>query len=136
MHVIYSLSKDHVTQLHSLYGNEWWTNNRTLDETKSCIQGSQIVIGLTDENNTLAAFVRVITDFTFKALIFDLIVDKNFREKGLSRQLISLVKNHSDLTRVSHFELYCLPELKEFYQQFDFTDEIDGIQLLRYENIQ
>lgn len=135
MHVIYSLSKDHITQLHSLYNNEWWTNNRTLDETNRCIQGSQIVIGLTNESNILVAFVRVITDFTFKALIFDLIVDKEFRGTGLSSQLIKLIKNHSDLNRVSHFELYCLPELKEFYKQFDFTDEIDGIQLLRYTNI-
>lgn len=135
MHVIYSLSEDHVKQLHSLYGNEWWTNSRTLDETKRCVKGSQIVIGLTDENNVLIAFVRVITDFTFKALIFDLIVDKNFRGKGLSRRLISLVNNHTDLKHVSHFELYCLPELKDLYKKFEFSDELDGIQLLRYEKI-
>jgi len=99
-----------------------------------CVQGSQVVIGLTNDNNKLVGFVRVITDFTFKALIFDLIVDKDFRNKGLSKRLVTLVKEHTDLEHVKHFELYCLPELKEFYKQFNFSDQTDGIIVLRCEN--
>jgi len=134
MDVIYSLTEDHIKQLHSLYKNEWWTNNRSLDETMQCVQGSQIVIGLINDNNTLIGFVRVITDFTFKALIFDLIVDENYRRKGLSKRLISLVKTHTKLRNILHFELYCLPELVGYYKKLGFLDDIDGIRLLRHIN--
>ena len=134
MEVIYKLSINQIKDLHSLYKNEWWTKNRTLEETKKCVHGSQICIGLIDKNNILIGFVRVITDFTFKALIFDLIIKSEFRGKGLSKKLMSLVKAHENLKDVTHFELYCLPELEGFYKQFEFSGEIDGIQLLRYKN--
>jgi predicted GNAT family N-acyltransferase len=134
MKTIYELTPKQIEQLHCLYKNEWWTKNRTLDETERCVNGSQLCIGLIDENNDLKGFVRVISDFTFKALIFDLIVKKEFRSMGLSKELLSLVKNHKSLIDVKHFELYCLPELESFYKQYGFTSEIDGIKLLRCTN--
>lgn len=134
MEVVYKLTTKQIEDLHRLYKNEWWTANRTIEETKKCVNGSQICIGLIDKNETLKGFVRVITDFTFKAIIFDLIIENNYRGQGLSKKLISLIKKHEDLTNVKHFELYCLPELEVFYKQFEFTGEINGIKLLRYVN--
>ena len=133
MEVIYKLSNSHIQDLHDLYRNEWWTNKRTFDQTKNCVEGSQIVIGLV-ENNKLLGFVRVITDFTFKALIFDLIINNKYRSQKLGKKLMHLVKNHEKLKDVVHFELYCLPEHKDFYKQFNFSDEISGIELLRCNN--
>jgi len=134
MEVIYELSTNQLESLHSLYKNEWWTKSRTLEETIKCVHGSQVCIGLIEKNNDLIGFVRVLTDFTFKALIFDLIIKSEYRGKGLSKKLMSLVKAHEKLKNVKHFELYCLPELEGFYKQFEFSGEIDGIQLLRYKN--
>lgn len=133
MEVIYELSNNHIQDLHNLYKNEWWTNKRTLEETGKCIQGSQICIGLI-ENNSLIGFVRVITDYTFKALIFDLIINSEYRANNLGIKLMRLVKNHTELKEVTHFELYCLPELVDFYKQFEFSEEMGGIKLLRCNN--
>jgi len=47
---------------------------------------------------------------------------------------MSLTKSHIELKEVTHFELYCLPELIEYYKQFDFSEEIGGIKLLRCNN--
>lgn len=134
MDVIYELTENHIQDLHNLYRNEWWTNKRSLDETRRVVRGSQICIGLV-ENDSLAGFVRIITDYTFKALLFDLIIDSRYRHKGLGKQLIALAKTHEKLKHVRHFELYCLPELKDFYAQLGFSDDLDGIALLRYNNI-
>jgi len=133
MEVIYKLSENQIKDLHNLYKNEWWTNQRTLEETRNCVHGSQICIGLI-ENNTLIGFVRVITDYTFKALIFDLIIDSNYRKKSLGKKLLNLIKSHEKIKNITHFELYCLPELKGFYEQFGFSGEIGGIELLRCNN--
>ena len=133
MEVIYVLSESHIQDLYNLYSNEWWTDKRTLAQTKNCVEGSQVVIGLV-ENNKLIGFVRVITDYTFKALIFDLIIDKEHRSKKLGKKLMHLIRKHEKLKDIVHFELYCLPELKSFYEQFNFSDELDGIELLRCNN--
>lgn len=130
MDVIYELTESHIQDLHNLYKNEWWTNQRTLQQTTQCVEGSQICIGLLD-HNTLIGFVRVITDYTFKALILDLIINNEYRAQDLGAKLMQLVKDHKKLKQVTHFELYCLPELIDYYKQFDFSEEIGGIKLLR-----
>lgn len=135
MTVIYNLSENHVAQLHALYQQEWWTNSRTLEETKKCVAGSQICIGLVSPNDELIGFARVLTDFTFKALIFDVIVRKDQRKTGLGDKLIFLIKSHEKLQEVKHFELYCLPEMFEFYAKHGFTTSTGDIRLMRFSNV-
>lgn len=134
MNVIYSLTENHIAQLHELYQQEWWTKGRTLEETKNCVTGSQICVGLISANNELIGFSRVLTDFTFKALIFDVIVRKDHRKTGLGDELISLIKSHEKLQRVKHFELYCLPEMYDFYAMHGFTTDTGEIRLMRFIN--
>jgi len=134
MKEIYALTSKQMEQLHHLYQNQWWTKDRSLEETIKGVEGSQVCIGLVDKNDTLKGFARVITDFTFKALIFGLIIAEECRNSGLGEQLISLIKNDEKLIEVKHFELYCLPELEAFYKQHGFSDDIGDIKLLRYIN--
>ncbi len=134
MKIIHKFTENHIKQLHELYKNEWWTKERTLEETEKCINGSQLCIGLIDEENNLIGFVRVITDFIFKALIFDLITNKNNRNKGIGKILMQQILKHKKLKEVKHFELYCLPELENLYNQFGFSTEVNGIKLLRRKN--
>ena len=35
------------------------------------------------------------------------------------------------LSRVKHFELYCLPELEPYYAAFGFSTDVGGIRLMR-----
>ena len=134
MEVTFSLTENQIRQLHNLYQNEWWTKGRSLEDTRKCIKGSQICIGLIDENSNLQGFARVITDFTFKALIFDIIIDEKHRNAGLGTTILNLIKTHKELEKVKHFELYCHPDLVEFYAKFGFSSDIDDIVLLRCKN--
>lgn len=134
MNIIHELSKKHIVQLHALYQAEWWTRGRSLAETTKCVCGSQVCIGITSEHDDLIGFVRVLTDFTFKALIFDLIVMPSERGKGLGNKLLSLVKNHEQLKSVRHFELYCLPEMFSFYEKHGFSTNVGEIKLMRFAN--
>ena len=131
MRTTYEFDETHIAQLHALFLREWWTSDRSLEETRRCTEGSQICIGLTDECDDLIGFVRVITDYTFKALIFDVIVADAHRGKGLGDHLIELVLEHPDLARVRHFELYCLPEVGPFYERHGFSTEVGGVRLMR-----
>jgi ribosomal protein S18 acetylase RimI-like enzyme len=131
MKIIYELEKQHIIQLHKLYQKEWWTKERTLEETQKVVENSQIVIAMVDESNKLQAFVRVLTDYVFKSLVFDLIVSEKYRSKGLGKELMYLVQNHLELQDVKHFELYCLPEMLEFYEELGFSSELDNLVFMR-----
>ena len=135
MDVIYKLNSRQISELHVLYQNEWWTEGRTLKETEQCVEGSQICIAVIDKNGSLQGFVRVITDYIFKALIFDVIVSKKYRKQGVGDKLIGLVKNHQALNQVKSFELYCLPELESFYKNHNFTTDVGQINLMRCINV-
>ena len=129
--VLYELSEHHIAQLHGLYQHEWWSQGRTLDATRRGVNGSQVVIGLADADDKLVGFTRVVTDYTFKALIFDVIVADEARNLGLGKKLVDLVIAHEALRDVRHIELYCLPELVDFYVPYGFSSDVGNIRLLR-----
>lgn len=131
MEAVYKLNEKQIEQLHELYQGESWSRDRSLAETYRGVSGSQICIGLVDTESNLVAFTRVLTDFIFKALIFDVIVSSQHRGDGLGDQLIELVKSHPDLKQVKHFELYCLPPLQPFYKKHGFSLDVDHMQLMR-----
>ncbi|MDK1285720.1 GNAT family N-acetyltransferase [Pseudoalteromonas umbrosa] len=134
MEVIDQFSSEHVKQVHALYQQVWWGKTRTLAETKACVSGSQVCVGIVSEQGELVGFARVLSDFIYKAVIFDVIVAPDERGKGLGIKLMELIKHHPKLNKVRHFELYCLPDMEPFYEQFGFTAEVGGIRLLRCEN--
>ena len=132
MDVIYKLNDKQIEDLQQLYQKEWWTKGRSFKETKLGVEGSQICVGIVDSSGKLQGFARVLTDYIFKAIIFDVIVSENQRGIGLGNKLLDLIKNHEDLTRVKHFELYCLPEMCGYYERHGFSGNIGEIKLMRH----
>ena len=131
MTIIYKFSDDHIKQVHQLYKEVWWGKQRSLEDTKDCVRGSQICIGILDKDDNLIGFARIISDFIYKAIIFDVIVSISHRDNGLGQKLMHLIKNHDKLKKVKHFELYCLPEMEGFYSSFGFSTDVGGIKLMR-----
>ena len=82
-------------------------------------------------SSELVAFARVLTDYTYKALIFDVIVAESQRGEGLGKRLMDEILDHPRLADVDQFELYCLEEMTEFYERWDFTDELGDLRLMR-----
>jgi GNAT superfamily N-acetyltransferase len=132
--VLDELSERHIRQLHGLYQGEWWSRDRTLEEARSCVGESQLCIALVDAGDNLVGFARVLSDFTFKAFIFDVIVAPGMRGAGLGDRLMQLVTGHDKLRQVRHMELYCLPEMMPFYERHGFSGEPGPIKLMRRDN--
>lgn len=130
--VISELSEEQKDDLHELYQNEWWTAGRERDALEEMLDHSDVIIGLVDtDTNDLVGFARVLSDTVYKALIFDVIVRSDRRDRGLGERLIDEIIEHSALSQVEHFELYCLDELVPFYEQWDFTDVLGDLRLMR-----
>jgi len=131
MTVIYIFSDKHIKQVHQLYKEVWWGKDRTIEDTINCVKGSQVCIGILDNKGNLIGFTRILSDFIYKAIIFDVIVSAKYQGDGLGQQLMGLVKNHERLKKVKNFELYCLPEMEGFYKNFGFSTDVGGIKLMR-----
>lgn len=132
MQITETLTQKHIQELYDLYKKHWWCNNRDLEQVRQCVKHSSINIAILD-NNKLIGYARILTDFVFKALIFDVIVDEKYQNQGLGKTLVEYIKHHQKLQNVQHFELYCLPEMKDFYNKYGFN-AIKDITLLRFTN--
>ncbi|QDU38979.1 Acetyltransferase (GNAT) family protein [Maioricimonas rarisocia] len=125
---IASLDEAAVLQLHQLYQREWWSQGRSLDETRSILQNSSLVFGFVEEDGTLVAFARVLTDFTAHAVIYDVIVAESHRRHGLGRQLMDAIVSHPRLTDVRAVWLCCLGDMVPFYRKWDFEPGDEKLQ--------
>ncbi|MGH7598267.1 MAG: GNAT family N-acetyltransferase [bacterium] len=133
--MIDDLTDAQIEELHALYQSEWWTKGRQLDDVRRMVQHTDIIIAFCDAGTKkLVAFTRILTDYAYKALVFDVIVAEPYRNSGLGRQLMDAVVHHSALKAVRHIELYCLPELAAFYQQWGFTTELGELRFMRRVN--
>ena len=128
--VIKKLNKKQVKDLHKLYKNEWWTKDRSKKEIKKMLKHTDIVIGIVNKKGKLIAFARVLSDFVFKAEIYDVIVDKKYRGLGLGELLLTKIIKHKKLKDIKQFNLQCLDELEPFYKKFGFK-RVDNLVYMR-----
>lgn len=126
------LGDPQIEDLHRLFQLEWWSRGRELGDVRRMVEQSSVVVALGDaQSKRLLAFARALTDFVYKAVIFDVIVDASRRREGLGRALMEAIVQDPKLRAVRHLELYCLPELEPFYRKWDFSDVLGGARLLR-----
>lgn len=123
-------------QLHDplfrLYRNEWWTKGRSKEDVVKAFEHSDLVVFCLNEDQQLLACARVLSDFTFKAMIFDVIVADMARGEGVGLLLIDFIISHEKLAKVRNFELYCPDHVATFYQKLGF--EKSSSALYRFKN--
>lgn len=129
--LVFYLNDALIDQLIDLYRNEFWCKNRSRPDVDNMLVNSDIVVGAVDNKNNLIGFVRVLTDFVYKATIFDLIVHPEWRKKNIGRELMDVIIQHPMLRKVEHFDLNCLPEMVPFYEKWDFTTRLDELGFMR-----
>ncbi|ARV58224.1 GNAT family N-acetyltransferase [Nostocales cyanobacterium HT-58-2] len=132
--VVANLTDNQISDLLNLYKNEFWSNKRTHEDVIQMLGASDIIIGLVDENEQLIGFTRVLTDFVYRATIYDVIVKPSHRKMGLGNVLINEVVKHPKLASVEQITLYCLPEMIPFYERWGFTTNVGELQLMFRKN--
>jgi len=128
--VVEQLSETQISDLLDLYKNEFWSQRRTREEIEKMLAASDIIIGLVDECDHLIAFTRVLTDFIYRATVYDVIVKPSHRNMRLGSKLMELVINHPKLYSVEVVALYCLLEMMSFYEHLGFTADVGELQMM------
>ena len=129
--IVEILTESQVSDLMDLYKNEFWSDKRTRQDVVKMLASTDVIIGLVDECDRLIGITRVLTDFVYRAMIFDVIIKPTHRKMGLGAKLMDAVLNHPKLQTVENFALNCLPHLVPFYERWGFSDDVGGLKFLR-----
>lgn len=118
------LSEDNKKQLLEMYQLEWWSAGRTYEDVQIILNNSSLIVCVIDpENNRLAAFSRILTDYFKFAYIYDVIVENRYRGAGLGNLLLKSILEHPKLIEIESIELVCRREMIPFYKKFGFSDD-------------
>jgi ribosomal protein S18 acetylase RimI-like enzyme len=132
--VIETLTETQILELATLYKQEGWTKNRKLEDIKRMIHHSMI-IGLIDEEvNKLVGFTRILTDYIYRATIFDVIVLNEYHGRGLGRLLMETIVSHPLLKNIERVDLYCGEDKIKFYNKWNFNRVSESTIFLRRTN--
>jgi GNAT superfamily N-acetyltransferase len=127
-----SLSPAHRDDIHELFQQVGWADQRSRESVDSVIDGSDEFVAFADDG-TVVAFARGISDYTFKAFVYDVIVHEDHRGEGLGERVVDAMVDHPALGDVEHFELFCKTRLIPFYEQWDF-EALEGRTMLQREH--
>ena len=129
--IVETLTESQVSDLMDLYKNEFWCDKHNREDVVKMLAATDVIIGLVDEGDRLIAFTRVITDFVYRATVFDVIVKPTHRKMGLGVKLMDAVVNHPKLQSVETLGLHCLPKMIPFYERWGFTDDVGEMKFMK-----
>ena len=119
----------HYNELQNLLNETSWANNREISDLKIMVENSNIVITVFDsKNQKLIGFARVLTDYIFRASIWDVVVDHHYHGQGIGQLIMNNILNHSELIKVSKFWLFTQDKCP-FYEKFGFKS-VSGSMVL------
>ena len=74
------------------------------------------------DGSRLVGFGRVLTDFIYRASIWDVIVDRAYQDRDIGKGIIQRILTHPKLERVELFWL-CTRRYQGFYASLGFSDK-------------
>lgn len=109
-----------ASQLLRLFHQAPWAKNRTLEDAKAMLDHSDVVLCAWD-GDRLVGFGRVLTDFVYRATIWDVIVDQTYQKQGIGTELVQRILNHPRLKKVELFWL--CTRRPGFYEKLGFSSK-------------
>jgi len=130
--LVSQLGGKQIDQLMELYRHEFWCNTRKRSDVEKMLANTDIILGVLDKAENLVGFARVLTDFVYKATLYDLIVHPHMRGKQLGIFLMNSILSHPKLVSVEHIDLNCLASMFPFYQRWGFSADAEILGQLMF----
>lgn len=108
-------------QLVNLYRQAPWAKGRTADDARAMLAHTDLAVSAWD-GPRLVGFGRVLTDYVYRASIWDVIVDKEYQGQDIGTEIMQRILNHPDLKRVELFWL-CTRDKQTFYEKLGFSSK-------------
>ncbi len=105
-----------LTTLYEEY--DWWAD-RDVDDVHTALGETDVALEI-EVDGTLVATARVVTDYTYYATVYDVIVARDRRGEGLGTQLLDALVDHPDLQSLPRLSLLCREGLVGYYESVGF----------------
>ena len=102
-----------------LFEQAAWARRRTVAETAHMVRQTDLFITAWD-GGRLIGCGRVLTDYVYRASIWDVIVDAAYQGQDVGTDIIHRILNHPALQRVELFWL-CTRDKRIFYETLGFS---------------
>ena len=101
--------------------NTSWAQGRNTNQIKNMLSNSQVIISVWKYQN-LIGFGRATSDGTFRAVLWDIVVEKNYQNLGAGARIINSILNHRSIKDVE--KLYTMTtHCEDFYLKMGFIEE-------------
>jgi ribosomal protein S18 acetylase RimI-like enzyme len=108
-------------QLLALFDQTDWARGRRLNDIQRMLAETDVTISAWD-GSLLVGFSRVLTDYIYRASIWDVIVDVKYHDQDIGKGLIQRILTHPSLDHVELFWL-CTRRFQGFYASLGFSDK-------------
>lgn len=109
-----------------LYAYAPWATGRTVEDVREMLAHTDLALSVWD-GSRLVGFGRVLTDYVYRASIWDVIVDPDYQGQDIGTQVMERILQHPDLKQVELFWL-CTRDKQTFYGKLGFSaDEQTGM---------
>jgi GNAT superfamily N-acetyltransferase len=120
---LYSTDKTklNIEYIHYFLSKEsYWAKNIPIELVKTSIEGS-LCFGVYHQGKQIG-FARVITDYATFGYLADVFIDKKYRGKGLSKELMKFIMEQDVIKKLRRFMLATL-DAHSLYAQFGFESQ-------------
>ena len=127
---LYSSDKEKldVNYIHHYLSEEsYWAKNIPREIVQKSIDGS-LCFGVYYQDKQIG-FARVITDYATFGYLADVFIDKHYRGKGLSKELMKFIMKQDVIKKLRRFMLATL-DAHSLYTQFGFESQEGNKQLM------
>lgn len=118
-----------IPTLRALHDTAPWAAGRSRAQLRTLLRHSDIFLTAWD-GETLIGCARVLTDFTVRALICDVIVAPEHQGRGIGRMLVDAVETHPALRNVEMLSLFTT-EKRAFYAHLGWEEHPGHGMILR-----
>ncbi len=108
-------------QLLALFEQADWAGGRSSHDIQRMLSETDVLISAW-YGTKLVGIGRVLTDYVYRASIWDVIVDVNYQDQDIGKGLMQRILGHATLDQVELFWL-CTRRYQGFYASLGFSDK-------------
>lgn len=119
--LVCAMGAEQLPQVVGLLEGEYWNDVFTKDELASSHLGSAAWVGAVDLDGVVVGSARAISDGAKYAWVYDVVVRKEWRGRGVGQALMRLLLDHPAVRRCARIRLGTR-DAQSLYQRFGFVE--------------
>ena len=108
--------------------NSSWGKKRNIRDLKKMLAGSSVVISLWSQEK-LIGFGRATTDEIFRAVLWDIIIEKDYQNSGLGKKIVHKLLTNPLISKVQRIYIMTT-HCESFYKKIGFKNSSNQMLML------